>query len=173
MLVSRRWWWCVVVVAVVVHLSPHQVCGVSDDDGSGLVIRNSSYTVHKCLGRVNDAVGKEHVIVPGAFVSDSLTTSFRLKRKELNCKKGRFKVLFQLSDRDNVPRAEESSSKVPPSVKVLKMDSKSWKTVSYSDPSVRVMKDGAYLRIANEFFHPDEFCFDQLVSLIKIYVVNF
>lgn len=86
-----------------------------------------------------------------------------LKKKELNCKKGRFKILFQTHNDNHIPPNDigPSSDSDKPIIKVLKMDSKSWRTTSYEDNSIRIMKYGAYLHVGDDFFHPEEYCFDQ------------
>ncbi|CAL8124075.1 unnamed protein product [Orchesella dallaii] len=118
---------------------------------------SSNYNVYKCTGRLHDA-GETAVTIPGQFCSDNVTRTLPLTRKELNCKKGRFKVVFQL------PHKNEDSSSIEShgSVKVLRTDLKTRKTVSYEDPLIKFMSDQPYLSISNEFFHPNEYCFDQM-----------
>ncbi|ODN01608.1 G-protein coupled receptor Mth2 [Orchesella cincta] len=126
---------------------------------SSSISTSSNYDVYKCTGRLHDT-RETTVTIPGQFVSDNATKTFPLKRKELNCKKGRFKVLFQLPHQNE----DSSSLESPGSVKVLRTDLKTRKTVSYADPQIKIMSDLPYLRISNEFFHPNEYCFDQIDS---------
>lgn len=75
-------------------------------------------------------------------------------RKELTCKKGRFKVLLQNPQ-------QQIEGKTDATAKVLKTDTRSRKTQVYEDSNVRIIHGSGYLKIGDDYFHPVEYCVDQ------------